>query len=642
MGRRGGMTELLNPTGAWSGAQVRNARTIMSRTLPAPCGRCGKTVEPDAPGTPPGKSGWVVGHIKSRLAYPELTGSPDNWRVEHRTCSDGSAAEAIIEKALRDAGIEHASGSAQPETGPAFPVAAPTQGAPALPLHTPKTNDEPPYPTTDFEALVATPWATWLHPFANVPEDAGVPLFMSPPHPRAVGSYGDQACAWAESELKIKLRWWQRLAMVRQLEHDEHGRLCWSTVVESGPRRSGKSVRLRALALWRISVADLLGEPQTVLHCGKDLPIAREIHMRAWQWVERNRKEDGWKVKRGFGNEEIVTGDESRWLVRSVNGVYGYDVGLGMVDEAWDVEPRAVDEGLEPATLERCSPQIHLTSTAHRRASSLMRKRIATAVATMDSAEPDTLLLLWGAHPDDDPSLESTWRKASPHWSEDRRRMISAKYEAAAAGQSDPEADDPDPMEGFLAQYLNVWRLRVSGAIAKGTPVITDEAWTDLTIEPLASKPTAVAVESWFTDGVSVTEAWRTDEGTILVSSSDYPTLEEAAEAIVASGLTSVITGASLADDPTWQAHNLRAKPATGSTTSAAVEFARLLNDGVLRHDGGEHLTDQVLALRTTPSTDGVRLTSNARACGVKSAVWAASAARRRSGRPRIITGSNI
>lgn len=38
--------------------------------------------------------------------------------------------------------------------------------------------------------------------------------------------------------------------------------------------------------------------------------------------------------------------------------------------------------------------------------------------------------------------------------------MIADKYTKARAGEADPQADDPDPMAGFTAQYLNIWPLR--------------------------------------------------------------------------------------------------------------------------------------------------------------------------------------
>jgi hypothetical protein len=48
---------------------------------------------------------------------------------------------------------------------------------------------------------------------------------------------------------------------------------------------------------------------------------------------------------------------------------------------------------------------------------------------------------------------------ASPHWSKDRRDLIARKFAMAMAGQDEPEFDDPDPVRGWAAQYLNVWPL---------------------------------------------------------------------------------------------------------------------------------------------------------------------------------------
>jgi hypothetical protein len=67
--------------------------------------------------------------------------------------------------------------------------------------------------------------------------------------------------------------------------------------------------------------------------------------------------------------------------------------------------------------------------------------------------------LLWGARPDADIADEATWRASSPHWSKDRRDLMARKYAAALAGQDEPEFDDPDPIRGWAAQYLNIWPL---------------------------------------------------------------------------------------------------------------------------------------------------------------------------------------
>jgi hypothetical protein len=462
-----------------------------------------------------------------------------------------------------------------------------------------------------------------------VPEDAAPPLAMSPPPADAVGSYGAEAIKWMEETQRITLRWWQALAITRQLEHRADGTLCHRSVVESTPRRAGKSVRIRALALWRMEHAEMFGEPQVIIHTGSDVAICREIQRGAWRWCEEN----GWIVSRANGKEAVETpGGVDRWLVRAQRAVYGYDACLGFVDEGWDVEPDTVSEGLEPATLERSSAQVHLTSTAHRRATSLMRTTLQHAFTTDD---PETLLLLWGARPGSDPADPAAWRAASPYWSDDRRRMIATKYEKALAGEDDPELDDPDPMRGFEAQYLNIWRLRERREAGK--PVVSEQVWAALATEiPADRAPDAVAVEDWYTEGVNVAQAWRVD-GAAVVSVATYPDIATAAVAVVMSGFRRpVLAGASLCTDPAWKAAGVRTEPQKGTVRAAVEDLGRLLTDGVLAHDGGAELAEQVLALRVSPGVDGPRLRSTAPADGVKAAVWAALAARGRRARPPV------
>lgn len=328
----------------WSGDVVRRARAVMAPRLPCPCGRCGKTVNRD--------DAWVVGHIKSRLAYPELTLTPSNWQVEHRGCSDASSGEAIAEKALRDAGFSPTAGS---QTGLALPFLSPEPGVDLAALI-----DALPAPV---ETIAAQSWTADLLP---VWEDASLPLAMTPPHPRATGSYGPAAIEWAETTLGQRIvgrggkaRWWQRLAIIRQLEHDADGALVWRQVVESAPRRAGKSVRLRVVAMWRAAHADLIGEPQEIMLVSKDRLVAREIIRPAWTWaLGPAQKEVGWNVRRGNGDEEVSSPSDDRWMIRASDSVYGYSPGLGMADEAWGIPPDAITEGLEPALLERLWAQL--------------------------------------------------------------------------------------------------------------------------------------------------------------------------------------------------------------------------------------------------------------------------------------------
>lgn len=303
------------------------------------------------------------------------------------------------------------------------------------------------------DAMDACRNAPWLERFLDVPDDASPPLAMSPLHPRAAGSYGERHFEWAKRELGITYRWWQQLAIARQLEHDEDGVLVYPEVIETGPRRIGKSVRLRGVSCWRTDSAPLIGEKQLSMLVSKDLAVGKEIHRGSWRWAESK----DWKVTRLNGAQEIEKPeDESRWLLRADTAVYGYDVGYGPVDEAWGVDPQSITDGLEPAMLERLWPQLHLTSTAHVKATSLMRRRL---LAALRNADPDVLLLFWGAHPLANLSDPATWRAASPHWTPDREALIRRKYAAALAGESEPEFDDPDPIRGWASQYLNVWPL---------------------------------------------------------------------------------------------------------------------------------------------------------------------------------------
>jgi len=467
----------------------------------------------------------------------------------------------------------------------------------------------------------------WLADVAEVPEDAAPPLMMTPVPDDAVCSYAWDGCAhtatpaiaWGERDMRVKLRWWQRLSMLRTLEHRADGSLCFRKELNSAPRRSGKSVKIKVHACWRLQFGQkLFGEVQTAIHTGSDMAICREIQRGAWRWAEAR----DWVVTRGNGKEAIETPTEDRWLVRAQDAVYGYDVCLGMVDEAWDVKPDTLSEGLEPAALERSSPQILITSTAHRRATSMMRSELSAAMSLED---PETLLLLWAAPLNADPADPEVWRAASPHWTEDRRKMIAAKYRKALAGQDDPEFDDPDPMKGFEAQYLNKWRIREPKQV--GRPVVDGETWRGMAAPVPDAPPDVVAVEAWFDQGVAVAQAWDTDDG-VIVSVADCVDVPDAAATVEATGCRGqVIVGASLADHQAWIDSTTTITPRTGSMRQVVADFAQALKEQRFRHGRSGVLTEQALAMRVTETSEGVRVVSKERADAVKAATWAIKAA---------------
>lgn len=630
----------------WGGRKVQEARAYLARYLPAPCGKCGKTVHPDPAGTRPGRSGWVVGHKVDRNTHPHLTWEPSNWQPEHRSCSDASGQAAVIAKARAEgaASVQHTLFDASGMS--VSPAVDALRKPPPLPVSLPATGE--PIETNPLlawsSAAMLDHW--WLTEFAEVPGDASPPLFMSPVPADAVGSYAAEPCQidrccggltaieWIEKAERKTLRWWQRLKVSRQLEHRDDGSLIHREILSSGPRRIGKSVSLRGVALWRMKHGyELFGETQTLVHTGNNLAICREIQRGAWRWAQDNE----WEVTRANGKEALESPDGDRWLVRAQDAVYGYDVTFGMGDECWDVKPETVTEGLEPATLERLSAQIELTSTAHRQATSLMRTKIRVEI-TAAECTPGVLILLWAAPFGSDPGDPATWRAASPHWSDDRLRMITEKYAKALAGEADPAADDPDPMAGFVAQYLNVWPMTAVDS-RRGNPIATEHTWTPLADQRPTTVPVAAAIESWFGAGVSVALSWRDPLGRAIVSVTEHADLAQARHWVEASGFRGKVTvGKSLIENPALR--GLRTEAGEGRVGSAAEQLERLIGEDGLRHDGTDHLGGQVLALRVVPSVDGARMVSNGRGDAVKAAVWAAHRARKtRPRRPaRIVT----
>lgn len=502
---------------------------------------------------------------------------------------------------------------------------------PPLSMH---THQSPSSPITIRDGLTWTELCQdppeWLQPFLDIPEDAAPPLWVSAVHPEAVGSFGPQAIEWMESTLQergrpLRLRWWQKLAIVLQLQYRENGSLCFRVILESGPRRIGKSVRLRAVALWRLTFGEFMFEPeQLIVHTGKDLAIVREVLKKAFPWAE---SQPNWSCKKGMTEPEVSYKTTNRWVVRSKDATTGYDCCLALVDEAWDVPPASIDDDLEPSMLERESPQLLLTSTAHRRATSLMRGRIID-VLNVDDGE--TLILTWGAPMDADPGDPVVWRAASAHWSLEREKLVASKYAKALAGESDPEFDDPDPMEGFKAQYLNQWRLRERKR-NKGQEVMSTSAWNALATDLPEGAPGAAAIESWFEQGYSLALAYP-HNGRVIVAVTDHPDLTSAATALKASGFRGqVIVGSSMFDDPVLK--RVPRKKGEGRTAAVVAQLQRLLVvEKVVGHNGGKHLTEQILQVRTTPGADGPRMASSGRADAIKAAVWAASAVHTESG----------
>lgn len=473
--------------------------------------------------------------------------------------------------------------------------------------------------------------ATWLNELRlNLPSEATWPRFMTAPHPDAKGSYGPEAIEWAYNNLGTDYRWWQKLAITRELEHDVDGNLVWLFVLRSTARRAGKSVLLRGKGGWRLHQAGKFGKVQEVLHTGQNLQICRKIFRPMQDWAER-RKDQGYDVRRGSGDIEVRHPDESVWVLRSLLSIYGYGGSLAMVDEAWDVAPEVIDDGLTATTLEEPSPQVDLVSTAHRKATPLIPQRRIQALREL--REPDvTLILEWSADRNAELGDESAWRAASPHWDRGRQRIISAEYKKVLAGQSlDPNEEDPS--ESFRSQYLNVWPLRVAD---KGQLLVDEQVWTAALgdFDPVGGL--FLAVDDWHGEGVGVAAVGVDDGGRFLVGGWRYASRSDAFERVrrwfAAVPGSVVLVGATLQSDPELGEFGVDVGVRTSADARAGlVLFRELLRAGliVVQEDAPDVFRAILDARVTKPSAGGLSLVPSRNADIVRAAVWAISEAHR-------------
>jgi hypothetical protein len=469
----------------------------------------------------------------------------------------------------------------------------------------------------------------WLEEFLTVPPDAVWPRLMTVPHPRAADSLGPMFIADAEARTSKPLRWWQRLVATRLLEVDDQERLVWETIVLSMARQLGKSWLLRELCLWRIHQGDRFGEPQDVLHTGKDLAVCKEVQRPARGWAKR--RPDAFKVREVNGQEEIeYLEDASRWMLRAKEAVYGYSVSFGAADEAWKVPAASIEEGLTPTMAERNQAQLLLVSTAHRRATTLMLRRRQVALADLEGGDGD-LLIEWSAPAGAALDDVDAWRLASPHWTPRRERLISKQLAALRAGEID-DPEEPDPEQSYRAQWLNEWPRKVTEPL-QGDELLPSGLWAEYTEPSVVSTDSVwVAVEDDYGLGAAVAAAALTDDGRIEVDGwlcLDWDTaIRDVRRLAEARQVRRLLVGASLLDrvPPDFVATPVPA--GSRETRTALPLFRDLAAGGLLVHDVTTvQLDDAVNMTRVKESASGLVLVARGPTHLIRAMVWAVQAA---------------
>jgi hypothetical protein len=377
------------------------------------------------------------------------------------------------------------------------------------------------------------------------------------------------------------------------------------------------------------------GEPQDVLHTGKDVAICKEIQRLGRIWARA--RPDEFKVRETNGQEAIeYLADGSRWLLRAKEAAYGLSVSVGFVDEAWKVRPETIADGIVPTMVEREQPQLWLVSTAHRSATPLMLRRRQVALEQLEEPE-ETLLMEWSAPRDAALDDVKAWRLASPYWHQARERMIRGELDGARRGEiADP--DEPDPLESFRAQWLNHWPRKRLAAL-DGDELLPAGLWEQLRDVTVESGELYLAVEDDFGKGAAVAAAGVCDDGRIEVGGwycDDWDkALTSAAAMCRVRHVRQLLVGASMFSR-VRPGMVPAAQPAGSRETRPGLALFRDLAAGYrLAHNSMQDLDQAVADARVRQTQAGLVLI-NEDAHLVRALVWAVAAAHRPAPVPAI------
>jgi hypothetical protein len=466
----------------------------------------------------------------------------------------------------------------------------------------------------------------WLDPLRDVPAEGCWPRLQTPPHPRAVTSLGEEFAAFAAGRMNGELRWWQRLAATRLLEVDEDGRFVWPAALVLTARQVGKSTLLRELAIWRLLQADRYGEPQLVVHVATNRAIAAEIQRGARAWA-RERPDEFPRTMSANGYETIEHASGSRWLIKSRAATYGHSSSLALVDEGWGIPASEVEDAIVPTLAETAAAQLLITSTANRKATSLVLGRRRAALELLDDPGAGDLLVEWSAPPGCDITDPAMWRMASPYWTAQRERLIAAAAERAVAG--DAGGDGDDPQMAVRSQWLNAW-IEPQRRDGRGDRLLDAGVWDSLrTDEDCRRGRFTLVLEDHYGSGGALAACGELADGWLLAGwefDSRAEAVAKAAELIEDLPRVKLVAGATLLADPALAVLPGPVTPATYAQTRQALPLLRELAGQQRVYwdpaDGSE-LAAAVERARVVERQTGLVLVSPDRTDLIRAGVWA-------------------
>ena len=492
--------------------------------------------------------------------------------------------------------------------------------------------DEPEATPGESDDIWRVPWLSDL--IDMIPDDAVWPRYMSAPHPDATGSHGPEFIEYARLRSGHPLDWWQQLVATRFLECNDAGELVWDQWFFSVARQVGKSWLVRELFVWFTAhCKDLVPRAETTMLASRRVQSAEKLIIPINKWADDNKN---WKPTKAVGRMSVEYLREGvTWYVKSADMAYGETLGLGVMDECWDIRESDFTEGMEPTVMDS-GGQIGFTSTAHRRATSLslnIRREAFRQIEDGSDGEEDVLIVEWSTPRGYDLDDEDGWRMACPRWTLKRRKRMRGILRKAREGVSVDESE-PDPLISFETQYLNRWPVTITRQ-GKGEPLTEAGQWAGaLVTREQPQFDLVMALEDHFGNGCSVVIAGMTASEKIAVTGRQFDSHRDAMDWMAEHEDAIYLVGASMESDP-----KLRALPGsvhTRGTTeirSAIPRFRQALKYGRMTHDGNPELADQVLEVRVRSSAVGVSFAPGPRQDFVRAMVWAVEEVENRQAR---------
>lgn len=161
---------------------------------------------------------------------------------------------------------------------------------------------------------------------------------------------------------------WQQLAADIAGEVDERGRLCYSKVVVTVPRQSGKTTLVLPVVVGRAEGGDAFGGRQTMLYAAQKREAAKKKWLRDYVYSVKQAKSMAgrFKVRVASGSEELAFFSSSSTfgpIATQEDSAHGEVLDLGILDEAFSIEDNRVMAAWRPAMSTRPMAQIWIIST---------------------------------------------------------------------------------------------------------------------------------------------------------------------------------------------------------------------------------------------------------------------------------------